>query len=135
MLKYFEKNKIYYLILVSVLFFGSLLAKETAITMIILLPVSVYLFINSSFKKNILPFVFLLVPVIIFLFIRNIVLSENDTTYMITPLENLLLATNNSISRIATEIKIMGVPGRHVRSIIRFSKQTPYMHLRNNKLK
>ena len=108
LLKYFEKNKIYYLILVSFLFFGALLAKETAITMIVLLPVSSYLFINQSLKKNILPFVFLLVPVISFLFIRNVVLSENDTTYMITPLENLLLATNNVTSRIATEIKIMG---------------------------
>lgn len=108
LLKYFEKNKIYYLILVSFLFFGALLAKETAITMIVLFPVSTYLFINQSLKKNILPFVFLLVPVIIFLFIRNVVLSENDTTYMVTPLENLLLATNNVTSRIATEIKIMG---------------------------
>jgi len=108
LLKYFEKNKIYYLILVGFLFFGALLAKETAITMIVLFPVSTYLFINQSLKKNILPFVFLLVPVIIFLFIRNVVLSENDTTYMVTPLENLLLATNNVTSRIATEIKIMG---------------------------
>ena len=108
LLKYFEKNKIYYLILVGFLFFGALLAKETAITMIVLLPVSAYLFINQSLKKNILPFIFLLAPVIIFLFIRNVVLSENDTTYMVTPLENLLLATNNVTSRIATEIKIMG---------------------------
>jgi Flp pilus assembly protein TadD len=108
MLKYFEKEKIYYLILVSFLFFGALLAKETAITMIGLLPVSSYIFINQSFRKNILPFIFLLVPVILFLIIRNIVLSENDSTYMITPLENLLLATNNIANRIATAINIMG---------------------------
>lgn len=108
MLKYFEKEKIYYLILVSFLFFGALLAKETAITMIVLLPVSSYIFINQSFRKNILPFIFLLVPVILFLIIRNIVLSENDSTYMITPLENLLLATNNIANRIATAINIMG---------------------------
>lgn len=108
MLKYFEKEKIYYLIVVSFLFFGALLAKETAITMVVLLPVSSYIFVKQSFRKNILPFIFLSIPVILFLFIRNIVLSENDSTYMITPLENVLLATNNIGNRIATEINIMG---------------------------
>ena len=108
LIKYFEKNKIYHLIVVSFLFFGALLAKETAITMILLLPITCYLFINQSLKKNILPFVFLLIPVIVFLIIRNIVLSENDSTYIVTPLENLLLSTNNITNRIATEIKIMG---------------------------
>ena len=108
LIKYFEKNKIYHLIVVSFLFFGALLAKETAITMIVLLPITCYLFISQSLKKNILPFVFLLIPVIVFLIIRNIVLSENDSTYIVTPLENLLLSTNNIANRIATEIKIMG---------------------------
>lgn len=108
LIKYFEKNKIYHLIVVSFLFFGALLAKETAITMIVLLPITCYLFISQSLKKNILPFVFLLIPVIVFLIIRNIVLSENDSTYIVTPLENLLFSTNNITNRIATEIKIMG---------------------------
>ena len=108
LIKYFEKNKIYHLIVVSFLFFGALLAKETAITMIVLLPITCYLFINQSLKKNILPFVFLLIPVIVFLIIRHIVLSENDSTYIVTPLENLLLSTNNITDRIATEIIIMG---------------------------
>jgi hypothetical protein len=48
LLKYFEKEKIYYLILVSFLFFGALLAKETAITMIVLLPSLIFSMFSSS---------------------------------------------------------------------------------------
>ncbi len=108
MIKFFEKENYKYLFLACFLFFIALLAKETAITMLIGIPVTLFLFVQPKFKKIIVPSLFLALPVVLFLVIRNYVLSGNTASYSVTPLENLLLSTSDMTVRFATEIKIMG---------------------------
>lgn len=56
----------------------------------------------------------------------NQLLSEEGDLWVIIPSKNVnewQVNAENLGFHVSTEIKIMGVPGRHVRSIIRFSKQ------------
>ena len=108
MIKFFEKENYKYLVFACFLFFSALLAKETAITMLIGIPVTLFLFVQPKFKKIIVPSLFLALPVVFFLVIRNYVLSGNTASHIVTPLENLLLSTSDMTVRFATEIKIMG---------------------------
>ena len=108
MIKFFKKENSKYLFFAFFLFFSALLAKETAITMLIGIPVTLFLFVQPKFKKIVIPSLFLALPVLLFLVIRNYVLSGNTASYSVTPLENLLLSTSDMTVRIATEIKIMG---------------------------
>lgn len=52
-LKYFEENKIRHLVFSSLCFFGALLSKETTVTFLAVIPLTVYFFTNSPLKKNI----------------------------------------------------------------------------------
>lgn len=53
-LKYLDEKKISHLVFSSLCFFGSLLSKETTVTFIAVIPLTVYFFTRHSLKKNIL---------------------------------------------------------------------------------
>jgi tetratricopeptide (TPR) repeat protein len=108
MIKFFERERYKYLVMACLLFFSALFAKETAITMLICIPISLFLFVQHNFKKIIFPSLCLSIPVVLFLIIRNNVLSGSKASYVVTPLENLLLSTSKATIQFATEIKIMG---------------------------
>jgi tetratricopeptide (TPR) repeat protein len=53
-LKYLNTNKILYLLIYSVCFFLALMSKETAITFLVIIPLTIYFFKNYNFKKIII---------------------------------------------------------------------------------
>lgn len=53
-LSYLEKNESKYLVFSSLCFFGSLLSKETTVTFLAVIPMTIYFFTSHSLKKNII---------------------------------------------------------------------------------
>ena len=68
--KYQEKKKIVMLALGMVSFFFAFLSKEYAITMILLLPFSFYLFRNYTIKKSFMVFLPFALVVLVYLYVR-----------------------------------------------------------------
>ncbi len=74
-LKYVDTDKIKYLIYSGIAFFLALLSKESAITFVAIIPLTIYYFSNASFKKNATAVAPLLAATIIFIGIRTAVIG------------------------------------------------------------
>lgn len=71
----YRKNNMYLNGLVLICFFLALMAKENAITMLAIVPLSFYFFTKADWKKILIQTAFFLIPAGIFLFIRSSVLD------------------------------------------------------------
>lgn len=69
-LKFLDEKKISYLVFSSLCFFGSLLSKETTVTFIAVIPLTVFFFTRHSIKKNLLSAIPLLLVFGIYIGIR-----------------------------------------------------------------
>jgi len=74
-LKYIDAKKKIYLLGAGIAFFLGLMAKETTITFLAVIPLAAYFFRSKSFKKVGLPFIAVLISSIIFIMIRTSVLG------------------------------------------------------------
>lgn len=103
-----HKHKISYWL--SVFFFAlAFLSKESTVTFLAIIPLSLVLF--RSFKpldalKKTVPY---LIPLAIYLLLRMQALGSISGTKKIARLDNLLLTAPDFVSRTATAIKIMGL--------------------------
>jgi tetratricopeptide (TPR) repeat protein len=88
-------------------FFLSLLSKETAISMIIIFPLSLYFFRDLPKAKLVFTSLLHFAVALTFLAIRYYVLELQDS-YKVSPLENSLLMTTNLAERTASAILILG---------------------------
>ena len=70
-LKYFEESKPYLLAIASGIFFLAILAKENSLTFMAVIPLTLYLFVNTDIKKIALTIAPLLATVMIYLFMRQ----------------------------------------------------------------
>jgi tetratricopeptide (TPR) repeat protein len=86
-LRYTDSKKKIYLIMYPFVFFLALLSKETSITFLAIVPLSLYYF-TSSDKKNIVQSVLiLLIPTIVFLYIRQQIIGAPAVTGASIPKE------------------------------------------------
>jgi tetratricopeptide (TPR) repeat protein len=108
LLVYIETNDKLKLIFSSVFLFGALLSKETAISMIIVFPIAIYMFTNASIKSILTSFLGFAFVTVVFLLIRESVLNASNARTAVSSLENLLLAAPDKSHQIATAIKILG---------------------------
>jgi len=74
-LKYIDTKKNLFLILAGIAFFLGLMAKETTITFLAVIPLAIYFFRNDSVKKLVNPFLVVLLSAIVFISIRTYILG------------------------------------------------------------
>ena len=70
-LKYIADEKIHHLILSGVIFLFGLLAKENVITFLAVVPLTIYFFTKSSFRKNAISLIPLVIATLVFLYLRK----------------------------------------------------------------
>src|ERR1043165_765144 len=98
-LKYVKMPKTKNLILAGVYFFLALMAKESPITLVIIIPMMLFVFSKSDFKKIGLVMIPVIIASIIYLAIRGIVLTSQLGTHDIRLIDNSLVAAHDFIQR------------------------------------
>lgn len=105
---YLFREKTIMLVLAVSSFFLALLAKESYITYVALVPLLVYYFTDSPNSKNFRLTVTMLAPAFLYLIIRRAVLGTSLPASQ-SIADNLLVAAPDISSRLATAIFIMGI--------------------------
>jgi protein O-mannosyl-transferase len=104
--KYLQAKNYVTLIVSGLFYFLSLLSKETAIQLVLIIPFIIYFFQNYRWKEYVLPTSFFGVISILFLFVRQIVLANNGFGYVVSNLENPLISLS-LLERFPTSIFIL----------------------------
>jgi len=106
--KYVQESKSTALILSAACFFLSLLSKESGITFIAVIPLMIWFFTNAELKKQGILAGSLVAITVVFFIMRAKILGSGPT---INPsvMDNLLVATHDKMSQLATAIYIMGI--------------------------
>ena len=86
-LRYIDSNHKKYLILSSLVFFLALLSKETSITFLAVVPLTLYYFKTTSNKNILISVLVLLIPTIVFLYIRQQIIAAPAVTGVSIPKE------------------------------------------------
>lgn len=95
---------------ISLLLFAlAFLCKESTITFLALIPLSLVLFRSYTWSKALKISSWYLLPTGFYFMLRIMVLKSLSGHKTIAKLDNLLMAAPNELSRIATAIKIMGL--------------------------
>jgi protein O-mannosyl-transferase len=106
--RYNQTKNILMLITSALTFFFALLSKETAITFLAVIPVTVYLFATREIKRVFgISSVFMVVAGI-YMLIRKVVLTDITGSGSLEAIDNLLMAAPDLSSRLATAISILG---------------------------
>jgi len=103
-----DKLSLMNIFLMATCFTLALLSKETGISFVIIIPLSLYVITEISFKKIIPVFGSLVMITVLWLVIRYQVLKIIPHDYFISPVDNSLLITTDFISQKATAIYILG---------------------------
>lgn len=106
-LKSLEKKFISNIIIASISFFLSLSSKETGITFLVITPLIIYVFTNTSWKKILIITSLLTLSTIIFLIIRFSVLSGFRDKGFINQLNNSLVSAPDFITQKVTAFFIL----------------------------
>jgi protein O-mannosyl-transferase len=101
--KYYEEKKIKMLIAALVSYFLAFLSKEYAITLVVLLPLSLYIFNNFSIKKSLMAFIPFLGVIVVYIAMRFHVVAEVGGNSNNEVLNNPYLFASDS-EKLATEI-------------------------------
>lgn len=108
-LKYTEKKSIINFIIGGTSFYLALISKETGITFLVIIPLILYFFTDTSFGKNIPIYLLLIALTGIYLIIRGIVFTDlpPNLGIGISPLNNALNAAPDFLSRLASVFYIL----------------------------
>ncbi|MEO6167212.1 MAG: glycosyltransferase family 39 protein [Chitinophagales bacterium] len=107
--KYARSNRIPYLLIAAMTIFLGMLSKETAITMLVVAPLTVYFFSESNARKILISTISFIAAFALYIAIRISVLKGLTGFEEIQIINNSLAAAGgNSMIRIATAIAIIG---------------------------
>lgn len=102
-----EKQKKY--LLISLLsFFAALLCKEIAVTLIVLIPLTIYFFRNIEWKDLFKVSAYYAAVLVLYLFIRQLILDDFTFEDDMTVINNGLAAASSLSERIASNFVIFG---------------------------
>jgi protein O-mannosyl-transferase len=107
-IKYFDFNKIGWLILSVFSFTLALFSKENAITFLVIFPFAVYFFRNISIKRNIVFSSLFIIPVVIYFIVRYSVLNHLGAHEQVMLINNSLAGAPGFASQLATAVLILG---------------------------
>lgn len=106
-LKYYSKNSILYLVLAGLFLFFSLTSKETGITFLVVIPLLLFFFKDTNYKKIGDITLVLAGAAAIYLFIRYKILESIPVVYQVPLLDNTMVGAENYFSRVATAFYIL----------------------------
>ena len=109
LINYIESRSTMQLAFSLVSFFLALLSKETGVTMLAVIPLTLYFFTDISVKKNSAITAIYLLPVVIYLTLRHKVLGSTVGLDSVSYLDNSLIAAHDTMSRLATAVKVLGM--------------------------
>jgi hypothetical protein len=107
-LDYLEQKKFKQILLAMVCFLVAYLSKEGTITMLAIIPLSIYFFTNIPRNKILTASAWLLIPTFIYLGIRASVLGDLTGGKKFAMIDNVLMGAHNVGERWATAFKILG---------------------------
>jgi tetratricopeptide (TPR) repeat protein len=107
MIKYYADNTLRSLIIGSFFYFLSLLSKETGLSFLILIPLTLFVFRETNFKKLIIVFSTLIIFTLIYFMIRYKALLNIDANDEISKMNQTFGMVPNFISREATAFYIL----------------------------
>lgn len=97
------------LLLGTFFFFLAVLSKESTITLVAVIPLSIFIFTDTKLnKKYILPVAALLISVVLYFILRKIAIGGLVTFNKVDVLNNSLMGTDNKLDRFATAIVLLG---------------------------
>jgi tetratricopeptide (TPR) repeat protein len=108
-LNYIDKQKIFSLIAALLYFTIALFSKESAILLLALLPLSIFIFRKVPLSKIISLTCLMLIPTVIYLIARNHVLGSVKGIQEVAVVDNLLMAAKTFPERIATAFVVLGM--------------------------
>lgn len=105
---YVNTSKSKWIIYGIITYFLAFLSKESAITFLAVIPLTIYFFSDAPLRKNLIFSGLMLIPAFLFLAIRSKVLANQPDMAPISSVDNLLVAAPDFVTRNATAIKILG---------------------------
>jgi tetratricopeptide (TPR) repeat protein len=108
LLDYLETKKITKLFLSGALFFLALMAKESALTLLAIVPVLLYVFKDVPWKKGITLITPLALASFVYIMIRASVLHGVIDTKKVALLDNVLASAPDFITRFSTAMYVLG---------------------------
>lgn len=106
-IKYIDYKSNRSLCLSCLFFLLALLSKETAILLVVLVPITLYFFSETSWKTYLKPVLCYVTISLLFLILRHFALANNGSSYEIAVLENPLIQMS-LLERLPTTISILG---------------------------
>ncbi len=103
-----EKRKVTGIVLSVACFLLALLSKESAITFIVIVPLTLYFFTDLKTKSVLQCTAWFLIPLAVYFGMRLNALQGINTFTEILPINNSLVTAPNAASRLATAIAILG---------------------------
>ncbi len=110
-MKYMDKGKTTQLLFGLLTFFLAFISKETVVTFLAIVPVLFFFYKNNNKRRAIVMTGGVVAVTVLFLIIRSVVLNRyypNGDSYPIEFIDNPLVRAPSAVSRIATELLIMG---------------------------
>ncbi|NNM15057.1 MAG: tetratricopeptide repeat protein, partial [Bacteroidia bacterium] len=107
--KHFDKPDVKHLVLIFVFFFLGLFSKESAITYLAVVPLALYFFRKTDFKKIAIPSGVAIASAALYLFIRGQILTSQTVAGEIALIDNTLIAAPNYMGQLATAFYILGL--------------------------
>jgi tetratricopeptide (TPR) repeat protein len=107
MYNYDKKENILFLVLSILVFFASLLFKESAILFLAILPMFLWYFTEQKILKIVLTTSLFLIPILIFFAIRKNILGSYFGLEQVSVIDNLLVAAKTFQEKIATIFYIL----------------------------
>jgi len=100
--KYFEKNDNIWLVAAMASYGLALFSKESAITFLAIIPLTIWFFSNQSASTNFRVSAFMFLPALLFLFVRYKVLSAQPYNEIYSVLDNFIVGAKTQADRLAS---------------------------------
>jgi tetratricopeptide (TPR) repeat protein len=107
--RHLENGNLKWLLLSLVSFTVALFSKENAVTFIGIIPLTMYFFGKSDFKKIAATTAMYLVPTLIFIAVRSAVIGDMLNPGQVSILDNFLVGAENSSVRLANAFRVLGI--------------------------
>ncbi len=108
LLDFIDKGKSIKMVLSVFTFFLALLAKESAITLIAVIPLLLYVFKNLPKQKNITSVLPLFIAVFVYMALRDHALGGIVNTKNVLPIDNVLASAPNFVVRFGNAMYVLG---------------------------
>jgi len=105
---YLERGKIWLLLMSLLSLFLACLSKEVALTFVAIIPIFLWFFSDIKTKRIVLISSSYILPIASYLFLRNTILDSFTFDHNLGAFENTLLAAQNKLEQITTNIAIHG---------------------------